>query len=181
MRLRIDEQSKIVLDKQEFAADGSLVSETRFESVAYATNISQADFALPKEYAIVQGPTFGQPSEDAGRIVRTAGFDAREPKSLPDGFAPVEGNLVDMKGVRTVHLLYSDGIRTVSLFENAGSSAVDMTRLHPRSMSIAGHDAEYAQDGSTALLAWTDGDLHCALVGELGLPELQRIAASIAP
>lgn len=181
MRMRIDRQSKLVLDKQEFTADGSLVSETRFESVEYAPDVPSSDFALPKQYAIVQGPTFGQPSVNPSDVIRGAGFAAREPKSLPEGFAPVEGNLIEMKGVRTVHLLYSDGIRTVSLFENAGSSAVDMSGLHPQVTSIAGHQAQYAQDGTTALLAWTDGDLHCELVGELGREELQRIAVSIAP
>jgi negative regulator of sigma E activity len=181
MRMRVDRQSSLVLDKQEFATDGSLVSETRFESVQYASDIPPSDFTLPKQYTIVQGPTFGEPSQSPDAIVRGAGFAAREPKSLPEGFAPVEGNLIEMKGVRTIHLLYSDGIRTVSLFENAGPSAVDMNGLHPQSTDIAGHEAQYAQDGATALLAWTDGDLHCELVGELGREELQRIAASIAP
>lgn len=179
--MRIDRQNDLVLDKQEFAADGSLLSETRFESVQFEPNISSTDFELPKQYTVVQGPTFGEPSENPGDVVRGAGFAAREPKALPEGFAPVEGNLIDMKGVRTVHLLYSDGVRTVSLFENAGPSTVDMSGLHPQSTSIAGHEAEYAQDGATALLAWTDGDLHCELVGELGREELQRIAASMAP
>jgi negative regulator of sigma E activity len=181
MLVRIDAQSKLVLDKQEFAPGGSLLSETRFESVQYGSNFPAADFTLPGQYPIVKGPNFEQPSEDVARVVRSAGFDARGPTFLPHGFAPVEGSLMETKGVRTVHLLYSDGIRTVSLFENAGASAVDMTHLHPQSTSVAGHDAQYAQDGATGLLAWSDGNLHCALVGELDLSELQRIAASIAP
>lgn len=180
MLVRIDTQSKLVLDKQQFAAGGSLLSETRFESVQYTPNLPSADFALPERYPVVQGPNFDQPSEDVAQVVRSAGFGARGPTFLPHGFAPVEGSVVEMKGVRTVQLLYSDGIRTVSLFENAGGSAVDMTRLHPQSTSVAGHDAQYAQDGATELLAWSDGNLHCALVGELELSELQRIAASIA-
>jgi negative regulator of sigma E activity len=181
MLVRIDTQSKLVLDKQEFAAGGSLLSETRFESVQYPSNVPSADFALPAQYPVVKGPNFEQPSEDVARVVRSAGFDARGPTFLPHGFAPVEGSLMETNGVRTVHLLYSDGIRTVSLFENAGASAVDMTHLHPQSTSVAGQDAQYAQDGATELLAWSDGNLHCALVGELDLSELQRIAASIAP
>jgi negative regulator of sigma E activity len=181
MLVRIDAQSKLVLDKQEFAAGGSLLSETRFVSVRYPSSLPSADFALPGQYPVVKGPNFDQPSEDIARVVRSAGFDARGPTFLPHGFAPVEGSLMETKGVRTVHLLYSDGIRTVSLFENAGASAVDMTHLHPQSTSVAGQDAQYAQDGATELLAWSDGKLHCALVGELDLSELERIATSIAP
>lgn len=181
MLVRIDETSKLVLDKEEFAPDGSLVSELRFEEVRYDATIPSADFALPSGYALVPGATLTASSESPDRAVSGAGFNAREPRSLPDGFAPVEGSLVEMRGVRTVHLLYSDGIRMVSLFENAKASALDATRLQPQWLRVGGHSAEYAEDGSSVLLWWSDGTLCYTLVGELGLVDLQRIAASIAP
>ena len=158
MLVRIDEATKIVLDKEEFAPDGSLVSEVRFDEIRFVRAVPPSHFALPKQYARVHGPAFGEPSEDLDRVVRGAGFAAREPRSLPDGFSPVEGNLVELRGVVTVHFLYSDGIRTVSLFENVKSSTLDMTRFQPQTLQVDGRDAQYAEDGSTALLAWSDGD-----------------------
>ncbi|MEO6836589.1 MAG: hypothetical protein ABI231_11895 [Candidatus Tumulicola sp.] len=181
MLVRIDERTKLVLDKRQFALDGSLVSETRFRDVRYTAGIPDADFNVPKEFAVVRGPTFGQPSKDVAQVVRNAGFAARGPTFLPEGFSPVEGHVIDVKSVPTLHLLYSDGIRTVSLFENAGAAGLDLQRLHPQPTSISGRDAQYAEQGPTTLLTWTDGPLHCALVGELRLNELQRIAASLAP
>ncbi len=181
MLLRIDRESKLILDKQEYSADGSMVGETRFEEISFTGDVPASDFAIPKSYYVVQGPRLGQPSEDPGRILREAGFAAQEPHQLPEGFQSVEGGLIELKGVRTVHVLYSDGIRTVSLFENARGSAPDMSTMHPQRIRIAGRDAECGTDGATTLLAWTDGDLHYMLVGELALPELQQIAASIAP
>ncbi len=167
-----------MLDKEEFAPDGSLVSEVRFDEIRFAPAMPASDFALPTQYARVPGPVFGEPSEDLDRVVRNAGFAAREPRSLPDGFSPVEGSLVELRGVLTVHFLYSDGIRTVSLFENAKASTLDMTRLQPQALQVDGRDAQYAEDGSTALLAWSDGNLHYTLVGELGLVDLRQIAPS---
>jgi negative regulator of sigma E activity len=181
MLVRIDRETKIVLDKQEFALNGSLVGEVRFQSVSYAAAISTADFALPRQYQLVQGPTFGEPPQSRDSVIRSAGFPARAPKALPEGFAPVEGSLVELKGVRTVHVLYSDGIRTFSLFENASASTLDMTGLQAQRTQVGGRTAQYAEDGGMALLAWSDATLHYALVGELGLSELQKIAASIAP
>ncbi len=181
MLVRIDRETKIVLDKQEFALNGSLVGEVRFQSVRYTAAISTADFALPKQYQLVQGPTFGEPPQSPGSVVRSAGFPARAPKALPEGFAPVEGSLVELKGVRTVHVLYSDGIRTFSLFENASASTLDMAGLQTEQTQVGGRTAQYAEDGAMALLAWSDATLHYALVGELGRSELQKIAASIAP
>jgi negative regulator of sigma E activity len=176
MLVRIDEASKLVLEKQEFAADGALVSELRFEEVNYTATIPAADFALPAPYVLVREA--GASSESPDRAVSAAGFAAREPRSLPDGFSPVEGSLVEMRGVRTVHLLYSDGIRSISLFENAKASTLDAT--HPRSVRVGGRSAEYAEDGTMALLAWSDGTLYYTLVGEIGLVDLARIGATIA-
>jgi negative regulator of sigma E activity len=179
MLVRIDEATKIVLDKEEFAPDGSLVSEVRFDEIRFERAVPSSHFALPKQYAKVRGPVFGEPSEDLDGVVRRAGFAAHEPQSLPDGFSPVAGNLVELRGVLTVHFLYSDGVRTVSLFENAKASALDMARFQPQALQVDGRDAQYAEDGSTALLAWSDGNLHYTLVGELGLVDLRQIATAI--
>lgn len=181
MLVRIDRETKIVLDKQEFARDGSLMGEVRFEQVTYTSSIPASDFALPKQYQVVQGPTFSDPPQDPQLVVGRAGFPARAPKTLPEGFAPVEGSLVQLKGVRTVHLLYSDGIRTFSLFENDTGATLDMTGLQSQWTSVGQRRAQYAESGAMALLAWSDATLHYALVGELGLPELKRIATAIGP
>ena len=83
--------------------------------------------------------------------------------------------------MRTLHVMYSDGIRTVSLFENAGPATVDMAPMHPQNVNVAGRQAQYAQRGDDNVLTWSDGRLHCALVGDLSVTEMQRIAGSIQP
>ncbi|MGB6518873.1 MAG: sigma-E factor regulatory protein RseB domain-containing protein [Candidatus Cybelea sp.] len=181
MLLRIDDATKIVLDKQEFGPEGALVSELRFENIDFASSIPAADFAIPKGYGVVRGPTFGETFDRPDRVVHAAGFATREPRSLPGGFVPIEGDLDDMQGVRTVHFLYCDGIRTVSLFESAQASTLEVTQLRPRSLRVGRRDAEYAEDGTTALLAWSDGSLYYTLVGEVGLVDLPPLAASITP
>jgi negative regulator of sigma E activity len=181
MLVRVDARRKLVLDKQRFAADGSMIAETRFEQIHYASGLPLSDFALPKGYAIVHATRFGSPSVDPQRVAARAGFAAREPRFLPDGFSPVEGSIVTLQGVRTLHVLYSDGLRTVSLFENDGPAAVNMKRFHPQATSLAGRRAQYAEDGPTTLLTWRGTSLQYALVGELQLTELKRIAASVEP
>jgi outer membrane lipoprotein-sorting protein len=179
--LRIDDATKIVLDKQEFGPQGALASELRFENIDFASSIPAADFVIPEGYAIVRGPTFGETFDRPDRAVRAAGFTVREPRSLPGGFVPIEGDLDDMQGVRTLHFLYCDGIRTVSLFESAQASTLEVTELRPRALRVGGRDAQYAEDGTTALLAWSDGSLYYTLVGEVGLVDLPQLAAAITP
>jgi hypothetical protein len=175
--VRVDRETKIVLDKQEFAPGGGIISETRLDQVRYAP-ISANVFDLPKGYAIVQPQHVIGSSSDPDRVVRNAGFAARKP-ALPDGFSPLGGDLVELRGIRTVQLLYSDGIRTVSLFETATAVTPDMAPLHPDALSVGGRPAQYAEDGTVALLTWNDGTLYYTLVGEFGKAELQRIAAAI--
>jgi negative regulator of sigma E activity len=179
MFVRVDSQTKIVLDRQVFGADGALVSETRLQQVRYG-EVPAATFALPKEYAVVAAQQSIGPAEDPERLIREAGFAARKP-SLPEGFAPLDGDVVTLRGTRTIQLLYSDGIRTVSLFESPAAVTPNMNPLHPQSVSIGSHNGEYAEDGSVALLTWNDGTLYYTLVGDLGRPELQSIAGAITP
>ncbi|HTU81184.1 MAG TPA: outer membrane lipoprotein-sorting protein [Candidatus Acidoferrales bacterium] len=179
MLLRIDRQTKLVLEKQQFASDGSMVSEVRFESVRFEGAPPDSDFALPAGFVHVAGPSFGVPDDNVTNLIASAGFSARGPKFLPDGFSPVEGKVATVKGVRTLHLLYSDGIRTISLFENPSPTGLDMQRFHSEPTTVSGRDAQYAETGPTTLLTWNDTALHYVLVGDLSLEELQRIAASI--
>ncbi|HEX3368088.1 MAG TPA: hypothetical protein VHS56_00805 [Candidatus Cybelea sp.] len=180
MFARIDRETKIVLDRQEFGPHGALVSEIRLERVRYGA-VPAADFSLPKGYAVVGGPKLQEVSSNPDRLIHDAGFAARKPGGLPEGFAPLSGDLVDMHGARTVQLLYSDGLRTVSLFESATAVAPNMAPFHPQSVTLGGRTGQYGEDGSMDLLAWSDGKLYYTLVGELGMTELANIAGTITP
>jgi len=177
--VRVDRETKIVLDKQELDAGGAVIGETRLQQVRYAP-VSPSAFDLPKGYTVVQPQRVNESSNDPDRVVRNAGFAARKP-ALPDGFSAFDGNLVELRSIRTVALLYSDGIRTVSLFETATAVTPDMAPFHPDALSIGGRPAQYAEDGTVALLTWNDGTLYYTLVGELGKAELQHIATTITP
>ncbi len=180
MFVRIDRETNIVLDKQEFGPDGSLISEIRLERIAYKP-VPAIDFTLPKDYAVVRAQVLRESSHDTARLVRDAGFAARRPQPLPEGFSSVNGNIVNLHGVRTVRFLYSDGIRTLSLFESAAAVSPNLAPLHPQTMRIGNRDAQYAEEGDVALLSWNDGTLYYTLVGELGRADIQRLAAAINP
>jgi anti-sigma factor RsiW len=56
-----------------------------------------------------------------------------------------------------------------------------MAPFHPDALNVGGRPAQYAEDGTVALLTWNDGTLYYTLVGELGKIELQHIATTITP
>ncbi|HKU67414.1 MAG TPA: sigma-E factor regulatory protein RseB domain-containing protein [Candidatus Baltobacteraceae bacterium] len=181
MRIAVDAETKLVLEKDRYAASGSVAHQMRFENIRYTSSIPKELFMVPKTgYTRKEGPSHGIPSNDLAAVVRTAGFQAIGPKYLPDGFLPVAGDVTDIKGVRTLHILYSDGLRTISLFENARGAAVDMSKFTVHGTKVRSNDAKYVEDGPTTLLAWASGSRHFALVGEISRDELVRIASSVS-
>ncbi len=183
MRIWIDNETHLALEKERYAANGSVISHMRYEDIRYENDFPTAIFDVPHlaGYAIVQGMGHGALSRDFAGIVRTVGFDAVGPKYLPDGFVPVRGDVSEVRGVPTLHVLYSDGVRTISLFENNRGAAVDLSRYKVQTTRFEDHDAQYVQDGPTTLLTWAEAGLHFALVGDLSRQELSRIAASVVP
>jgi negative regulator of sigma E activity len=182
MRIGVDAQTKLVLQKERYSPTGSVSHQMRFEQIRFTGSIPKDLFKIPSSgYARVNGPTHGIPSNDLQAVVRTAGFRALGPKYLPEGFLPIAGDVSDIKGVRTLHLLYSDGLRTVSLFENARGAAVDLKQYTVHQTKVRSAAAQYVQEGPTTLLSWGSDNLHFALVGEISRDEMVQIASSVAP
>lgn len=181
VRLAIDAATKLILERDEYGLSGAVTNQMRFEDVRYTSSLPAQIFDVPSSgYTRERTMSEGSPSSNLSAIVRSAGFQARFPRYLPEGFVAVAGETNVVKGVRTLHLLYSDGLRTVSLFENARGSAVDMSGYSVQSTKVGSQNAQYATDGPTGLLAWADGDLHYELVSEMPAAEMTRIASSVA-
>lgn len=180
MRIALDKRTKLVLAKERYSAMGSVSHQMHFDQIRYTGAIPAGLFDVPQSgYKRLEGPNYQTPSNDLASVVRTAGFAAIGPKYLPDGFLPVAGGVSDIKGIRTLHILYSDGLRTVSLFENARGSAVDMSNYTVHQTKVGSTNAQYVEEGPTTLLAWGNGARHFALVGEISRKELVRIASSV--
>ncbi len=183
IRVWLDAQTHLVLKKEEYHANGSVASQTRFEELRYTKTIPDGIFSTdaPSGYVQVKGIDYTMPDSDIEKVIREAGFKPITPKDLPQGFDLVSGDATVVDGVRTLHLIYSDGLRSISLFENATGAAADFGSLRPRTIRFEGHDAQYVEDGPTTLLTWREKGLYFALVGDLLRNELVQIAKSVVP
>lgn len=183
MRVWIDRETHLVLKKEEYHANGAVASRTRFDAVRYTNEIPESIFSvdLPPGYKEVAGPEIATMDSDVDRVIAQAGFRPYEPRNLPQGFLMTSADVSEVAGVKTLHLLYSDGLRSVSLFENAKGAAADFGSLHPTSLPFEGHEAQYVEEGPTTLLTWKEKSLYFALVGDLQRGELVEIAKSVVP
>ncbi len=182
MRLWIDSETHVVLAKEAYHSDGSLAWRIRFDDIRYTDDIPQQIFSesVPSGYATVHGRSYDQPHA-LPSAVPDAGFEPIRPKYLPDGFTLVGADVTAVNGVRNLHLIYSDGIRTLSLFENDTNRTTDFGAMPTHTTSFEGHEARYTHDGPTTLLAWREHHLAFALVGDQDLKELVAIGTSVVP
>jgi outer membrane lipoprotein-sorting protein len=182
MRLWIDTQTHVVLGKEAYHSDGSLAWSTRYDDIRYTDDIPQSVFSstIPPGFATVHGRSYQEPRM-LPNAIPDAGFKPVTPRYLPEGFVLSGADVSEIKGVRNLHLIYSDGIRNLSLFENATDRAIDFAGLRPSAVTFEKHDAQYVRDGPTTLLAWREQGLAFALVADLDLKELLQIATSVVP
>ncbi len=183
LRVWLDRDTHLVLKKEEYHANGSVASQTRFDALRYTGEIPDGIFStdVPAGYTQIAGHDAVMMDSDIDRVIAQAGFKPFEPQNLPQGFVMTSGDVRDVNGVKTLHLLYSDGLRSISLFENATGAAADFGTLTPKTIALAGRDGQYVEDGPTTLLTWKGHSLYFALVGDLMRGELAEIAKSVAP
>jgi outer membrane lipoprotein-sorting protein len=183
VRVWLDTSTNLVLKEEQYRGNGAVAAETRFEELRYTSSIPRDVFSVtvPSGYVRVTGRDYASPTTDVVKVVKSAGFQPVIPKYLPEGFTIFSADLATVSDVRTLHFLYSDGLRSLSLFENAIGAAADFGKLKPQTVSFEGHEAEYVEDGPTTLLTWQERGLHFALVSDLALHDLVDIAISVVP
>ena len=183
VRVWIDPKTSLVLKKEQYRGNGAVAAESRFEELRYTSSIPSGIFTttVPAGYTEVAGRDYASPTTDLDKVRREAGFTAIVPKYLPEGFGLSSGDVAVVDGVRELHFTYSDGLRTLSLFENATGAAADFAKLKPQTIQFEGHDAQYVEDGPTTLLCWDEHALHFALVSDLAMRDLVDIAISVVP
>ena len=144
MKLWIDNATKIVLAKEAYHQDGSLAWRSRFDEIRFTGQIPADVFstAIPPDFQQVEGRKFADITEDLQHTLEDAGFKAVNPRYLPNGFHMIGAENSTFRGMRNLHLLYSDGIRTLSLFENNADSEPDFGDVKPQVTHFEGHDAE---------------------------------------
>ena len=182
MRIWIDNETKIVLAKEAYHVDGSLAWRMRFDDIRFTGEIPATIFSLetPAGFQSIEGHHFADTSAQQ-RALEDAGFKAIVPHYLPEGFSEIGATVSTIHGVRSLHVLYSDGIRGLSLFENGEDEPATFEGLKTGATQVDGHDALFVRDGPTTLLSWREHGLALALVGDLDVRELTDIAVSVAP
>jgi len=182
-RLWIDEKTDLPLQREKYHADGTIGSKTSFDNLKMVKDLPPGLFSLavPPGMTLEPGAAYGKSTKDINSLFSDLKFKFVNPKYLPYGFTLDKGSADKHEGVETVQLIYTDGIQTFSLFENATGQLPSFEQGSPKQIEVGDKAGEAAYVGGNALISWNDGGLNLTMVGDLTPKELADIGASIKP
>jgi len=130
---------------------------------------SQRDIGLSETPVISNGHTL-----TLSEARDTADFELRAPPWLDPGFALDQIRRID--GRDTLQLLYTDGIHSVSLFEQSLDGRRGLSRQDFREYAVY----RKAEQAAGTILAWKDHELAYVLIGSADMAQLMGMAQSIS-
>lgn len=180
-RLWIDDKNDLVLRRETYHPDGSIVSKTNFDNIRFVTSLPKElfDLSIPQGMRLVPGATFGKAATDAAAVASSLPFAIVRPDSLPDGFTLDHESVSLHDSVQTLQMVYDDGLRDFSLFENSTHNLPSFEGMTPKPIAVGDAQGQTADFGGETLVTWNAGDLNLTLVGDLSAKELAAIGASI--
>lgn len=181
-RFVIDDATKLVLRRERYHADGSLAFKSSFDNVRFVNDLPKAlfDLTVPAGMALVQGASYARSTTDIASLGGSVNFKIIAPRQLPGGFLLQRGSVSEHDGVQSVELIYNDGLRSFSLFENA-TNRLPAFENATRPISVGNMIGLAGYSSGVTLVSWLQSGLDITLVGDLAPRELARIGASLRP
>ena len=158
-RTWIDPVHGVVLKNQTFDRDGKLNGSFEYTSLKFNPSLAQGTFQINKP-----GAKIITPEDDLRRLAREMGVKAYRVRPAT-GWRLVAVRKMNPKGTTILMQVYKNQRSRVSLFVIQGP--VDAERL--RKM----------QDGKINSHVWDIGSVHLALIGDLPVQDLRRLADQV--
>lgn len=180
-RVWIDAQTKIVLERETYDTDGTISSKASFDTIRFVNDLPKDlfDLSVPAGMHVEPGTTYAKAVTNINAIQSGVPFTIVSPQYVPQGFTFDQASLGTRNGIQTVQLLYTDGLRDFSVFENATDRLPDL--VSPREFDVDDTTGITDEIAGETLLSWNTGGLNITLVGDMPARLLARIGASVRP
>ncbi len=162
--------------------DGILARMVAYAVVALPAQVSLSDFAPPASPGLRRvaapvtshAPATVLSTRNAGASVRGLGLQTEGAL----GFRLTQVASSSIEAAKTAHLLYSDGIETVSVFVQNGDTPALANAPGWHNVTLNGKTAFENLDGHLDAIVWTQGKYRCTAVSHLGPKALQAFVSS---
>lgn len=162
-RFEVDARTGLLLRRVVYGA-GAL--DARFVSIRYTLSGSVASHPAPSPDVV-----------DAAELaaLRRSGWVARD--VLPGGFALFQVRQEQYAGRSTLHLVYSDGLAVISLFEQPGH--LDPSALPGFSQGSVGGTTVWWRRDRLGQRVWQSGPLVVTVMGDVSTSSLENVVDAI--
>jgi len=181
LRVWIDSATGIILRRESYHGDGTIAAKTEFDAIRFVKDLPDDLFKMtvPAGMTLTPGADYGASTSAMDSLTSGLSFKPVGPRELPDGFTFEKGSTTTRGGVQTVQFVYSDGLRSLSLFENPTGRYPSFDDPTPKSVTVGKQDGKYTSLSGQTLLSWNAGGLNFIMVGDLPARELAHIGASL--
>jgi hypothetical protein len=131
---------------------------------------------LPKAPAITKGQVLSFP-----QVREAVDFDPVMPPRLPHEY--ILDSIRKIEDFNSLHLLYTKGIKSISLFEQPSKYKEGLSSLDFREYAVYSNpvpDVDLDDEGEATILAWSNGLLSFVLIGKADMSQLMDIVHSIS-
>jgi outer membrane lipoprotein-sorting protein len=182
LRLWVDNATGLVLRRETYHSDGTIATKTSFDNIRFVKDLPNDLFkmSVPAGMTLTPGAEYGKATTDIASVTTGLRFKTVDPSSLPDGFTLDKGSSELRGGVQTVQFVYSDGLRSFSLFENPTGRFPTFDGPDPKPIAVGKQNGEYTSVAGEWMLSWNAQGVNFIIVGDVTPKELARIAASLA-
>jgi hypothetical protein len=138
--------------------------------------ISQREISLSKAPTISKGRILTIPQAQ-----NAVGFDPVVPTQLPPGY--ILDSIRKIDDYNSLHILYTKGKDTISLFEQPVSGKGGLAAQDFREYAVYSKvepDVDSERQGRWTILAWSSGTLSFVLIGKEDMSQLMDIVQSIS-
>lgn len=171
-RFWLDDATKLPLEREVFDTASHVISEDVFINVQFS---KQAPAAAPASGpADPQGP-WADPLP-AARLLALRDQGWLVPRQLPGGLSLFTGAQARTSSGPVLDLGYSDGLSVVSLFEQRGSLAANLTGW--QKITVAGH-VIYAADPDQRSLTWSSRGMVYTLIADAPAQTVDTVVGAL--
>lgn len=179
-RVWLDAATKLVLERETYHSDGTIASKSSFDDVRLVKDLPKElfDLSVPAGMHVTPGATFAK-TGSVDTLASSLNFSVVSPKYLPEGFTLEKASLASRDGIQSIELLYTDGLRDFSLFENSTERLPDLATS--KAIDVGDASGVTTHLAGETLVSWNANGLNITMVGNLTSQELAKIGASIKP
>ena len=184
-RLWIDPYTGIVLRREIYHSDATLSSVTYFSDIKLTSALSTAQFS-PWQWSarrprLVEAHSAGDLAEtgtDLSHLPPGYAGKALAPKAL-DGYFLQSSTVLHGRTQTALHLLYTDGLNQISVYESLNAAPVDEKDEKPQTVKInALQSARVQRAYSYTVLTWGANGIQYTVMADLNLATLTHFASA---